>query len=59
MTKPPHCIFFKPSATCPWVCAKWVRPLRGGEPFCLADEDCETQGQRLMPRADEEEDSFE
>ncbi|MFA4834805.1 MAG: hypothetical protein WC749_01865 [Dehalococcoidia bacterium] len=50
MTKKPYCIFFRPSALNPDVCARWIRPLKGGEPFCLADEVCETQGLRYMPR---------
>lgn len=54
-----HCIFFRPSALASWVCARWCVPIKG-KPFCLADiELCETQGLRLMPRADQEEDSFE
>jgi hypothetical protein len=58
MTKQPHCIFFRPAALNPDTCAKWVRPLKG-EPFCLADEECQTQGLRFVGRADDEEDSFE
>ena len=47
------CIFFRPSVINPDVCAKWIRPLKPGLPhFCLADEDCPTQGLRLAPRAD-------
>jgi hypothetical protein len=59
MTKPPHCIFFRPLPINPDVCARYVRPLNGGEPFCLADEECESRGLKYMPRADDEEDSFE
>ena len=59
MTKEPHCIFFRPGAINRDVCAKWIRPLKGGTPFCLADEVCETRGLRFMARADDEEDSFE
>lgn len=55
-----HCVFFRPLATNPDVCAKWIRPLKGGAPFCAADiEPCETRGLRLMPRPDQEDDGWQ
>ena len=52
------CPYFRPLATNPEVCAKWIRPVRG-EPFCVADMVCPTLGLRLTPRADQESDSEE
>ena len=47
------CVFFRPGSISPNICAKWIIPLKPGEPpFCLAGEECSTQGLRWAPRAD-------
>lgn len=55
------CPHFRPLATNPEVCAKWVRPLAGPVryPYCLAGEVCPTLGLRRAPRPDTESDSEE
>ena len=51
------CVFFRPSIISPNICAKWITPLKPGKPpFCLADEECSTQGLRWTPRADSDND---
>lgn len=60
MNKPKaECEYFRPGPTNKDVCAKWIWPVGGNGPFCLAGEACKTNGLRLEPRADQEEDSFE
>ena len=47
------CVFFRSSSSNPNICAKWITPLKPGKPsFCLAGEECQTQGLRWAPRAD-------
>lgn len=59
--KTSDCPYFKPLATNPDVCAKWVRPVVGPDwmPFCLVEQKCPTLGLRLATRADQERDSEE
>ena len=51
--EPASCVFFRPGIISPNICAKWITSLKPGKPsFCLADEECLTQGLRWTPRAD-------
>ena len=55
--KPATCTFFRPGIISPNICAKWITPLKPGKPpFCLADEECSTQGLRWAPRVDSDDD---
>ena len=55
--KPATCVFFRPGIISPNICAKWITSLKPGKPpFCLADEECSTQGLRWAPRADSDDD---
>ena len=51
--EPATCVFFRPSCISPNICAKWITPVKPGKPpFCLADEECSTQGLRWAPRGE-------
>lgn len=60
-----HCSDFKPKPTAAWLCAWWEseETEAGTEWFCSRpaweERVCATRGLRVMPRADQEEDSFE
>jgi len=66
MIKPPHCENVKPSPLASWLCAWWDWIYIGiGECgqivyFCSRPAweqgNCETQGLRLMPQADSDDD---
>lgn len=65
MDKRAHCLDFKPSPTAAWLCAWWdsEETKNGIERFCSwpawEERICKTQGLRLMPRPDQEDDGWQ